>query len=272
MLTAVALLATLPGSSRADAPLSGRLEAVSDELRTRPEAAELLLERAELYRGLGDTARAAADYDEALRREPDLAAAWLGQARLWLADEPGLSLRAADRYVAAIPDDPEGRAVRSRVLVRLGRPHEAAAELRRAIDAHSRPDPSLFLELAELLAEISPDDRHAALAALDEGQARLGVLVSLQWPAIEWELDLGRPDAALTRLDSLLPWYERRETWLAARGDVLRRAGRGLEAQVAYTEAWEALAALPAARRDDPATQRLRDRLSDAMHSSGVGP
>jgi tetratricopeptide (TPR) repeat protein len=253
----------------AHAPLEEQVESVSAQILDQPRSAEHYLARAELHRRLGDVERAAADYDRALLLAPDLAAVWLGRARLFLASgEAERALDAADRYLAAA-DDPSGWTARARALVALGRPDDAAADLARAIERDPEPDPTLFLERARLLAEAGPAGVVAALAALDEGQARLGVLASLQWPAIEWELALGRPDAALARLDALSPWYERPESWLAARGDVLLRAGRVLEAQAAYTDAWEALDSRPLSGRDSPAARRLRQRLADAMRAPG---
>jgi tetratricopeptide (TPR) repeat protein len=270
-LGVIAFVVAMPATSTAHAPLSEQVRDVSNEILAHPGSAERFLERAELHRRLGDVERATADYEAALLLQPDLAAVWLGRARLFLAEgEAERALAAADRYLTAA-DDPAGLVVRSRALAALGRQLDAAADLGTAIERDPAPDPALFLERARCLAGIGPAGAIAALAAIDDGQARLGVLASLQWPAIEWELALGRPDEALERLDQLAPWYERREAWLAARGDLLLRAGRLFEAQAAYTEAWESLAARPPSQHDTPAATRLRERLERAMRLPGDG-
>ncbi|MGH2571160.1 MAG: tetratricopeptide repeat protein, partial [bacterium] len=157
LLTVIASVVTMPAVSVAHPPLGEQVESVSAEIRAHPGSAERFLERAELHRRLGHLERAAADYEEALLLQPDLAAVWLGRARLYLAQgEVEPALEAVDRYLAQ-SDDFMGFLVRSRVLAALGRPLDAAADLNRAIERHPAPDPSLFLERARRLAETGPD-------------------------------------------------------------------------------------------------------------------
>jgi len=73
-------------------------------------------------------------------------------------------------------------------------------------------------------------------AALDAGMARLGPIVSLQLPAVELEVALGRTDRALARLDTLLA-RTANPAWVARRGDLLLRAGRSTEARHEYARA-----------------------------------
>jgi hypothetical protein len=80
---------------------------------------------------------------------------------------------------------------------------------------------------------------------------------------MDLELALGRPEAALARLEALAPSPAN----LARRGDILVRCGRPLAAQAAYTEALDRLAALPAARRRAPAAAALCARLHAALSS-----
>jgi len=272
LLTAAGLVLAAPAASVAHPPDDEAVRILSAEIRAEPASAALLVRRAELLRRTGERVRAEADLVEALRLDPGLPDAWRERARLRLeSGRPAEALAAAQACVDLAPGDAAGWVVRSRACAALGRADEAATDLRRAIAVHPQPGPELYREWAERLAAPGSAGVGAAIAALDEGQERLGILATLQWPAIEQEMARGRPDAALARLDTLLPWYGRREAWLAARGDLLERAGRFLEAQAAYTEAWEALAALPAAHRDDPAVERLRVRLREAMRAPEAG-
>jgi plasmid stabilization system protein ParE len=59
---------------------------------------------------------------------------------------------------------------------------------------------------------------------------------------------------------------------LARRGEILQQAGRGAEAQAAYTQALEAIARLPAARRDVPAMRELEKRLRSALDTLAAAP
>ena len=256
------------GPALAHPALPDRIRELSGALSGHPDPAILLFERAELYRRHGHFGEARADYDEALRRRPDLHEVHVGRALLHGArDEWDEALDAVERYLARKPDDAEATIVRARILERLGRNAEAIAEITRALQRHPRPEPAHYLLRADWIASRGPSFVEEAIRGLDEGQARFGVLATLQLAAIERERERGRFDAALARLERLEPQYDRRESLLAIRGDLLLAMGRFLEAQAAYTEAWEAIAALPDATRASPATRKLTERLREAMRT-----
>ena len=104
-----------------------------------------------------------------------------------------------------------------------------------------------------------------ALQGLDEGLERLGQPITLQLYAIDLELELGRHDAALARLDRIASRADRKETWLVRRGEILEQAGRPAEARAAYVAAIEAVQALPATRRGTRAVSRLQTRAEEAL-------
>ena len=104
-----------------------------------------------------------------------------------------------------------------------------------------------------------------ALQGLDEGLERLGQPITLLLYAIDLELELGRHDAALARLDRIASRADRKETWLVRRGEILEQAGRPAEARAAYVAAIEAVQALPATRRGTRAVSRLQTRAEEAL-------
>jgi predicted negative regulator of RcsB-dependent stress response len=89
---------------------------------------------------------------------------------------------------------------------------------------------------------------------------------------VDLEVKRRRFDAALKRLEAVASQTRRPETWLARRGEILQQAGRGAEAQAAYTQALEAIARLPAARRDVPAMRELEKRLRSALDTLAAAP
>jgi len=100
-----------------------------------------------------------------------------------------------------------------------------------------------------------------ALRGLNDGIAKLGPIVSLQLPAIELELALGRHEAALARVDAVGAGAPRQEVWLARRGEILEQASRATDARRAYRAA---LLALEAAR-PTRATRELESRIQAAL-------
>ena len=94
---------------------------------------------------------------------------------------------------------------------------------------------------------------------------RLGPVVALAMSAIEIEVDLGRFDSALARVDLLATRSPRQETWLAQRGEILEVAQRPEEAHASYLRVLAEIENLPAQRRRTSAMSRLRSRARDGL-------
>ncbi|MGE0712289.1 MAG: tetratricopeptide repeat protein [Planctomycetota bacterium] len=94
--------------------------------------------RGTLWFGRQDFARAAKDFERACLlapREAPLYVAW-AQAKLRLGDAAA-ALRGADEALRLAPDEPEVRAVRGAILLKLHRYTESSAELTRALEARA---------------------------------------------------------------------------------------------------------------------------------------
>src|SRR5439155_22460749 len=104
---------------------------------------------------------------------------------------------------------------------------------------------------------------------LDAGVDKLGPVVTLQLYAIELELQRGRYDAALARLDTIAAQSVRQETWLARRGEILERAGRADSARATYATALTTLDTLPPSARRVGAMTELRTRVCAALTRLG---
>ena len=114
---------------------------------------------------------------------------------------------------------------------------------------------------ARAVRSCGPQSLDEALAGLDRGIERLGPLVSLEFHAIELELERKNFDGALARLDRVAPQYGRRETVLERRGEILTAAGRENEARQAFAEALAALETISPSRRATPAMAQMETRL-----------
>ena len=149
-----------------------------------------------------------------------------------------------------------------RAWLALGETEAAAKDFGDAIAKGTRPTPEQVLEHRDAL--LSLGKKQDALRALDEGMTRVGPVVSLVLPAIDLELDLGRSDAALARLDALAGGANPNPTWIARRGEILEQAGRSADARAEYAKALALLDARPPGRRGKP-LEDLRQRLVTAL-------
>ena len=106
-----------------------------------------------------------------------------------------------------------------------------------------------------------------ALRALDAGMTRVGRVVTLVMPAVDIEIELGRYEAALARLDELAKTAPPNPIWTARRGEVLEKAGRPAEARAEYAKALQLIDARSVARRGKPFDD-LKHRLETDLASA----
>ena len=180
-----------------------------------------------------------------------------------------MALFEADRALAIEPAQPQVQILRAKACMALGHPDQAARALRVAIDGMKSPTPDHVLALRDAL--LASGDRPGAIAALDVGLTRVGLVPSLALPALDLELELGRNDDALRRIDALLATNPRNEGWLARRGDVLDRLGRRDEARLARTDALAAIQSRPDGRRGERSATLERE-LRAALVSNNDAP
>jgi tetratricopeptide (TPR) repeat protein len=218
------------------------------------------LKRAGLHHEHEDFASAMADYDEAAKLDPRMDAITFGRARtLFQAGQLRSAREALDDYLTRRTQHADGFLLRARVLVALKDHVGAISDFDRYLAVTPEPTPESFLERAA--AHAASGEAARAVSSLDEGLGRLGNLVTLQSAAIALELDLKRYDSALTRVDRVMASLQRKEVWLARRGEILDTANRHEDALRAYREALAALEQLPAQHRNVKPMRDLEERL-----------
>jgi predicted Zn-dependent protease len=250
------------------------IEALTEELEKAPEP-DLYIRRGELFRHHQEWALAEADFIAAAKLEPKLAVVDFFRARLLL--ESGFPEKAhpiVDRYISAVPDEAEGWFLRGEVLAALGRHDDGAADYSEGISRARTPRPDHYLRRARFLGAAPKPDPARIIAALDEGIARLGPIISLVELTILFEEARNNFDGALERIALAMAHSPRRERWLVRQGDVLVQAGRPDEAIASYRAALAAIEALPERYRTTvPIEKLVRDaqealeRLSDSQES-----
>ncbi len=235
-LVLTALIVSTPNVGVAHEAPSARVQALTRALEAQPNNAALFLERAQLYRELGQAKKALADVNRAGKI--------LGpQARWEMHYQRGLIHRAAGRHVSAeqaltraLRGQPDhGPALEARAAVRTtrGRFRGAIADYTRAIAR--RPTPERFLARGAL--QERQGQWEDAAEGYGEGMKGLGDPVSLRIALIRVETQRKRYAQALALIGAVQERAPVPTEWLLRRGDVLTQAGRSAEASKSYKEA-----------------------------------
>lgn len=233
---------------------------LTQQIKASPQDAGTHLQRGELHRLHRDWRAAAADYDRAEILDPNLTEIRVARGRMFL--DSGDNKRALIELDAALDAHPiEARHLRGQALMNQGRPSEAAADYWAVIKQSKHPEPDDYLDCARAYSAAGDDAR--ALKVLNTEGAKSGM--AIETAALELEMKMSRYKDALKRVDRLTASANRKETWLARRGEILEKQGRTDEAHTAYEAALTALESLPPARRQAEASVRLTETLKSAL-------
>jgi predicted Zn-dependent protease len=233
------------------------IDALTEELAKAPDA-DLFIRRGELFRHHDEWPKAEADFLAAAKLEPSLAIVDFFRARVLL--ESGAADKARpliDRFIGNVPDEAEGWFLHGDVLAALGQRDAGAADYAEGLRRTQHPRPEQYLRRAKFLAAAPKPDPARILAALDEGIARVGPVISLVDYAITLELDQKNYAGALARVDLLMEHAPRRETWLVRKADILVKCGRIAEAIASYRAALAAIEELPERYRGTVPMEKL---------------
>lgn len=254
------LAATFWLSLLAHEDLEIQIARLTGQIEREPDRAILYFRRGELHRMNQDWKAAREDLERAASRDPELSVADLALGRLWnQTGDAGRARAALDRFLKRQPDHGEALIERARARARLDDRAGALEDFSRGIARLEQPRPENYIERAELhRAEKRVDD---AIRGLEEGLLKVGRVLPLQLAILDLELESARFDAALARVDEIARGAERKDLWLARRGEILRRAGRTTEAAEAFRSALASIDALPAARRKAAFTRDLETRV-----------
>jgi tetratricopeptide (TPR) repeat protein len=272
VVVAVGVIAASSRIAQAHGPTRERIAKLTAAIARDPANPDLYVTRATVHREMGTTRSALADLDHALQLDTTRDDIRTARAVVLCdLDEFAAALTALDDVLARNAGDATAWSTRGYALAGLGRHAEAAAALDRAIALADPPRIEDYVLRARCLT--APGDIHIerAIAGIDEGLVRLGPVASLQVMAVELDRSRGSFDSALARVDAMGPLWDREESLLALRGDVLAEAGRTLEAQAAYTEALQTIEEREARGRVTAATRRLHDLLLQRL-AGGSNP
>ena len=265
MLGMATCLTLVPSFAEAHEGLHEQIVAITAKIKREPKNASLYLQRGELHRLHRDWRLASLDYDRAQRLQPELTIVQLARGKMLFESRRYKQARITlDGFLSKQPGQLDALITRGRVLFKLGERLEAAKDFTQAIAVAQPPEPELYLERAQILSVVE-EDFDVALRGLEDGIDRLGPLVTLELAAMDLELRRKDYAAALTRLDVVMAQSERKESWLVQRGEILKAAGRNVEAREAFSAALLAIESLPPERRQNRATIQLQVRARAAL-------
>lgn len=266
----------VPPWALAHGTLQAPIAALDRELALQPANLAARLERADFLRLEGDFGSALEDLaaiDAISPANPD--AAWIRARVLVDQGREAPAIVELNRWLSIHPAHPGALELRARARTSVGDLNGALLDYDAAIAAAPAPDPDLFSARAEVqrARRSGPTGAEEALAGLLAGIRKLGPVPGLELAALRLELDLGRYQDALLRIDALAATATRKETWLARRADILEQMGREDAARATWEEAVAACEALPPGQFRTPAIQALlkqaRSRLRPQHLVSG---
>ncbi|NQW99635.1 tetratricopeptide repeat protein [bacterium] len=240
------------------------MAALDARLAEQPENANLWYQRAVLQFEHDDWSATTLDLDTAERLAPgQFPVLWVQGQVLDKQGKPQEAKSALDAFLAKTPDHSGALASRARVESQLGLDDEAIRDFRAALANRPDAQPDLIQEVAQALAKHALTDE--SVKALETGIARLGAIPSLELKILEIEVNAGRGDSALRRIDALQRSAPRPEPWMEKRAGLLAQAGRLGESLAAWRALIGHLKSLPAAERDSHAMTLLSERAHQAV-------
>ncbi|RMD97951.1 MAG: tetratricopeptide repeat protein [Deltaproteobacteria bacterium] len=237
----------------ADATVAQQISDLTLRIEGTPLDARLYVRRGDLFRRLGEDARALADFEKARQLDPDLAEIDWALARFHVSrGHYEAARRAIDRFVAAEPASIGGRLLRARIAKAQGEFLRAADDVGWVIASYTpprTPAPELYIERARLLDMAGGRSATEALEVLDAGIERLGPIVTLLSCAVDLSVAQGDLPRAIRYLDRAVATASRKAPWWIRQGEILERMGRSDAANERFRAARDELERLPPHRR-----------------------
>ncbi|MCW1921480.1 tetratricopeptide repeat protein [Luteolibacter arcticus] len=249
-----------PFSLSAHPDPSHSLEQLEEHLAETPDDPELLRRKADLFLSTGhpDLARPVVDRLLVLdSREPENL---LLDARVCRAKKDTATRTKAADLVKAHPKFAPGWLFLAQIEDDKGDRQEAISAMRQALDLSAKPSATDVLTCAAWLEKRG--DKPEAIAVIDQGLAKLGVLSGLHQKAIELELTLRHYDSALRRVDALTGRFRPSVALSLQRADILESAGRFKDAAASCDSALALLDVMPASRKAGMAWKEQREMVS----------
>jgi tetratricopeptide (TPR) repeat protein len=210
----LAQLLSFSAGGFAHAPLDSKLQRLDTLIEQNPANPELLIQRAQVYSDQGDFEQAKSDLDLADSLDDSQKSGFTRAVMLYRRGDLEKSRQQLNRTLEANPNNMAALEYRARVHRDLGIKNAAIADFEALIEQQDNVNPGYYLAAAKLKAT---DDSgvEQALALLDQGILRLGLIPQLQTYAVTLELRHGDTEAAINRQLSLRSLLNNSPDWKA---------------------------------------------------------
>jgi tetratricopeptide (TPR) repeat protein len=221
------LLPVLPaGPALAHASLDELIEYTTGLLSGKPDNPGTLLDRARLQLKQGNNALALSDIEAAERSSDAVDVAYVRGLYFLAEKQQQQAIDAFGKYLGRYPGYTPAILNRAKTYATLGKTELSIRDYQYLLSVSKVHSPDYYLELAQLESTLEPCGIHMALKSLDRGMENLGLLVSLQAAAIEFELERKAYRMALARHETLKPWLGNTPQWKARQKELIGRTSQ----------------------------------------------
>jgi tetratricopeptide (TPR) repeat protein len=247
------------------------IDKITTGLKANPDDAALRYKLAEAHAGHEEWQACLIEIDRVERLAPGIhPTGYLRGLALLIGGKFEQAKDTLDGFLSARPTHMKALATRGRVLVKLGRPADAAVDFEAAMKSSAAPGSELVMDLA--LAHQQAGKPEESSRVVDEALKSSNDIPSLLECALKIETAAGRWDSALSRIDGLQMNAPRPEPWMAKRAELLTKAGRAEDARVAWSELRIHLNSLPSLDRGTPQNSLLLTQAKQALGESNPKP
>lgn len=244
---------------------------LTKKLHDKPDDAALRYRLAEAHAGHAEWRASLDELDRVDRLAPGkFATGFIRGLALHNAGRNEEALKHLDDFLQAHPGGVRALSVRGRAFLKLGRAHEAMADLRKAIEFSSAPETELITDLAIACRDAGKPAE--AGKVIDAGLKTKANAPDLLQCALDIETAAGSWDAALGRIDALQKDAPRPEPWMARRAELLQTAGRTDEARAAWSALRAHLLSLPNLERGTPLLAGVLAQTEKALGNPSPPP
>ena len=236
-------------------------------LEENPDHVASLLERADLYRRHRDFEAALVDLNRVRLLSPTSNTVYLLTGLTLLEQGKFKEAESAlQTFLGRSSDSVRGHVALAKVLTQQERYLSAAQAYELAIENQATPSPDHYLLRAHAYIAAGEPYLSRALEGLEEGVELLGPLITFQRLAIEIEIDQGKHQDAIERVNMILVDADRKESWLVKKASILYSIGRLEEAIRQFRLAERTIESLPRRLRTTPAIRALQKTINENLN------
>lgn len=263
VLLAFLILLSMTCNLTAHEQVNLQIKNVSQQLKSKPDDADLLLRRSTLWYEQGELEKALQDTKQVLQQKPESMSALLLLGKLKKDQQDYLdAIQIANQLVELFPKQAQGYLLRARILQNMTNKEVAASDdYATAMGLLEHPRPELFLEQVNMQLK-QKQGITLALKQLATARERYGFLYVLQKKAFDIARDDKRLSITMNLAQDITHHMQRKEQWLKIQGMLFEENGDNKAADKKYRAAQVAIQQLPQRLQNHPKMLSLKQELA----------